>query len=190
MPVYGDYATLASGVVAPSQLGSGSPDSTKYLRGDGAWQVPAGGGNDPRLILFGAASAQNITGTTILDITGMSFAAVANSTYLFYCAVDLTASGGTAPTHNYQFTGPVSPTRVSIKRTQMSSATAQTIGIVAALTTNFGALATVANTKHIFEGVIVTGAAGGTVQLRVTPAGTLPTSTVGAGSSGWAKKVA
>lgn len=146
--------------------------------------------NDPRLTTFTSTADQAVSGTALVNITNLSFAVAANSTYLFTMWVDVTAAGGTSPTHNYQLTGPASPSRVMVKRTQMTSATAQSTSTVTALATGFGAGAIVANIKQIFEGIIMTGANAGTVQLAVTPGGTLPTATIGRGSGGYAMKVA
>lgn len=145
---------------------------------------------DARLLTFTKASDQAVTGTSIVDVAGLAFPVEANSTYLFSMYVDITASGGSSPTHAYQFTGPASPDRFFVKRAQMTSATAVAVSVATALAANMTAGATVANIRQTFEGMIKTGAAAGTVQLRVTPAGTNPTSTIARGSGGYATKVA
>jgi len=55
LAVAGGYAPLSSSLLVPvAYLGSGTPDATKFLRGDGTWQpVSGGGGGWPPA--FGAA---------------------------------------------------------------------------------------------------------------------------------------
>jgi hypothetical protein len=38
-------ADITTGVMAVARLGTGTPSSSNFLRGDGSWQVPAGGGS-------------------------------------------------------------------------------------------------------------------------------------------------
>lgn len=149
-------------------------------------QGPAGSG----LTTFYKNADQAVSGTALVAVSGLAFPVVASGVYIFSMWIDITASGGTSPTHNYSFTGPASPTRFMAKRTQMTAAAAQATSVVAALSTLFGAGATVANIKNIFEGIIWVGANAGTLQLNVTPGGTAPTSTIARGSAGYAMKVA
>jgi hypothetical protein len=42
--VFLDAAQISTGRLATARLGTGTPSSSNFLRGDGAWAVPAGGG--------------------------------------------------------------------------------------------------------------------------------------------------
>lgn len=66
------YASLDSGGKVPTgQLGSGTPDATKYLRGDRVWAAPPGGGGVAREDLVAqwdvSVTKTNI-GTNFVDV--------------------------------------------------------------------------------------------------------------------------
>jgi hypothetical protein len=63
MPV---HATVTGGFVSPTQLGSGTPDGTKFLRDDGAWAVPPAGGLPAGLICMWHGLLANIPSGWVL----------------------------------------------------------------------------------------------------------------------------
>lgn len=150
----------------------------------------AGGGNDPRLTTIVKAANQTTSGTAIMNVSDLVFAVGANETWRFEFTVDVSTVTGTAPTLNFSFLIPAGGVSFRAKRRQMTTATAETVSVVTAGSTGFGAGAVVANTRHTFEGTIVNGATAGNVQLQVTPGGTTPAVTFLRGSGGYAMKVA
>jgi microcystin-dependent protein len=52
-------ADITSGTVAPAHLGSGTPNSSNFLRGDGTWATPSGGG--------GATDLTGLSDVTVSD---------------------------------------------------------------------------------------------------------------------------
>ena len=92
--------TIASGtwqgsIIAPAYLGTGSDITTKFLRGDGAWQTISGGGDalttNP-LSQFAATTSSQLAGV-ISDETGTGALVFANSPTLVTPALGTPASG-------------------------------------------------------------------------------------------------
>lgn len=130
---------------------------------------------------------QTMTATAQTAITDLSFAVAATSTYWFRVVIRVTTSTGTSPTSAYGVTGPASPTAVGITQRQDTSTSVQATAVLTAFG-NFAAGAQVANTGAEIEGVIQTGASGGTVQITVARAGTTPSMVIPAGVGGvWLK---
>jgi hypothetical protein len=132
---------------------------------------------------------QTMTLTSQVAITDMAFAVDANSTYYFRMDLVITTSSGTSPTTAWGFTGPTSPTAVSIVIEQDTSTSVEASAVITSFT-NFAAGAQVANTGVKFQGTVQTGANAGTVQLTCARAGTTPSMVVAAGSNGLFLKVA
>lgn len=136
---------------------------------------------EPIIAYVKKTQAQAITGA-IGDVTDMAIALKANATYKIYVNIPISTSTGTSPTLQLGFSGPASPTYVNLRRIQMTSATAVANAVITSFTT-FAAAASVANTHHTIEGIIINGSNAGNLQLRAAGAGTTPSITIAAGAS-------
>lgn len=129
-----DAAAIAAGTVATARLGSGTPNSTTFLRGDQTWAVPVGTGDvvgpassvDSEIALFSSTTGKLLKRATLTGLvkatSGVASAATAGTDYYAPGSTDVavadggtgasTAAGaltnlGAAPTASPTFTGTV-----------------------------------------------------------------------------------
>ena len=76
-----DVASLVGAKVPTVELGGAGADSTKFLRGDQTWAIPAGGGGGVSTLK--TTADQIINGTAFQNITGLAFSVLANTDYAF-----------------------------------------------------------------------------------------------------------
>lgn len=69
---------LASGTVPLARLGSGTPDNTKFLRGDNTWQVPVANSLVATQNIAGSFSS-SVTGTYVGTFTGLPITGYSNA---------------------------------------------------------------------------------------------------------------
>ncbi len=71
-----DAAKIGTGTIDSARLGSGTADNTTYLRGDGTWATPAGGGSGtglyPGTVNFSSAIVPGACSTLTYTATGLT----------------------------------------------------------------------------------------------------------------------
>ena len=75
-----DTSKITTGTMATARLGSGTADSTTFLRGDQTYAVPSGGGG---INTLKKTATQTINGTAFQDITNLTFSVVSGTNYAF-----------------------------------------------------------------------------------------------------------
>jgi len=86
-------ASLNSSALVPtSQMGTGTADSTVFLRGDGAWAAPTASGVPSGVK---KSADQTTTSSTLADVTSLTFSVTSGSYYHFRFIVLVTSSSAT-----------------------------------------------------------------------------------------------
>lgn len=188
MPVFRSPITIAEHATPPTPA---SGLGVIYPKSDGNWYTQNDAGKEAQIgpVSVTKTADQSITGAAG-DVTDMGLSLAADSTYLVRFFVPIGTSTGISPTLTFSFTGPASPTMVSLRRSQFTGPTALAVSVITSFTA-FASGGSVPNVLHEISGIVVTSSGNsGTMQLRAAAGGTNPAIQILAGSSAYALKVA
>jgi hypothetical protein len=175
---------IATGTIAVARLGTGTPSASNYLRGDGAWAAVSGG-SDPWTYLKVTVDFPT-TSATAVDVSGLGFTPVANTTYEFEGQLLLRTGTATVnPRVGFAWATGLSDGVANIEQSQTATTSLQSKGnIAAALLVAVGGVPN--NTQSwpaTVWGVAVAGASpSGNIRIQIASETAGTTVTVKAGS--------
>lgn len=165
MQVLADNTTQDVSTTKHGYVPKAPNDTTKFLRGDATWQVPAGGSNYRTKVALGGDVTDSAGAATYADCTGLSFAVTSGTRYNFYALIWYT-SAATTTGSKWAINGPATTNMAYTSRYTLT-ATSVTTNFVTAYDTPSAANATslTAGNIAIVEGTILP-SANGTVIVR------------------------
>jgi tail-like repeat protein len=182
-------ASLAGGAVPTAQLGSGTANSSVFLRGDQTWAAPTAAASGVIPSTWVVASTHTLTGsTTMQPVSGLSFAVSSAAVYRFEFAVGwqtISTTTGIA----FGVNGPASPVLVAYETaisTGLNGSVMRTNRAFGVQTAPSAAVDSAnVNSFAYVGGVARTGANAGTLQLQVASEVAGSTVSVRGGSVGF-----
>jgi hypothetical protein len=114
-------ANITSGTLATARLGSGTADSSKFLRGDQTWAVPP---TVDWVHVSKTSDTSKINDTIVAADPVLQFSMAVNTKYAFEISIIVSTFniGGGGPNIDYRIAGPASPSYMGININSLSDA--------------------------------------------------------------------
>lgn len=93
---------LTAGTVATARLGTGTANSTTFLRGDQTWATPAGGGSNEVKFADAGMTATSVASTTLVDLASKTVTVTAGDTIEIEIIGTILNNSGATRTYTFE----------------------------------------------------------------------------------------